>query len=48
MLYLEEILWDEVRSMLDVDCVVEIMTRADLLWFGGTVGDLPLSELQFA
>lgn len=29
VLYLGEILWDEVRPTLDVDCVVEITTRAD-------------------
>ena len=29
MLYLDEMLWDEVRPTLDVDCVVEITSRAD-------------------
>ena len=29
VLYLDEILWDEVRPTLDVDCVVEITSRAD-------------------
>lgn len=29
VLYLDEILWDEVRPTLDVDCVVEVTSRAD-------------------
>ncbi|MCC5898224.1 MAG: hypothetical protein JJU32_09955 [Phormidium sp. BM_Day4_Bin.17] len=29
VLYLEEILWDEVRPTLDVDCVVEIGSLRD-------------------
>ena len=28
-MYLDEILWDEVRPTLDVDCVVEVASRAE-------------------
>ncbi|NET60273.1 MAG: hypothetical protein F6K47_30260 [Symploca sp. SIO2E6] len=28
-LYVDEILWDELRPTLDVDCVVEISTRRE-------------------
>lgn len=46
VLYLEEILWDEVRATLDVDCVVEITTRADYYRLAEQLRGVGLEEDQ--
>ncbi|WP_206043921.1 hypothetical protein [Geitlerinema sp. P-1104] len=46
VLYLEEILWDEVRATLDVDCVVEITTRADYYRLAEQLRSVGLEEDQ--
>ena len=46
VLYLGEILWDEVRPTLDVDCVVEITTRADYYRLAEQLRGVGLEEEQ--
>lgn len=46
ILYLDEILWDEVRPTLDVDCVVEVTSRSDYYRLAEQLRGVGLEEDQ--